>query len=132
MEIVILTFKFGNAGVLQPLVETMLQRIYPHGVVQCVQGPTHSWPGQTPGGLDHIYTNVPEKLSQVQVKFCGSSDHRLILATRYAKNLRQNIRYCKKRSYKRQLGHLYLETDQEVNGRSLHDRHECSIRCCGY
>ena len=59
--------------------------------------------------------NVPEKLSQVQVKFCGSSDHRLILATRYAKNLRQNIRYCKKRSYKRQLGHLYLETDQEVN-----------------
>ena len=31
---------------------------------------------------------------------CGSSDHRLILATRYAKNIRQNIRYCRKRSYK--------------------------------
>ena len=87
--------KFNSAGVLQPLVDTMLQRIYPHGVIQCVQGPTHSWPGQTPSGIDHIYTNVPEKLSQVQVKVCGSSDHRLILATRYARNIKQNIRYCK-------------------------------------
>ena len=78
----------------------MIERIYPHGVVQCVQGPTHSWPGQVPSGLDHIYTSVPEKLSHVQVKVCGSSDHRLILATRYAKNIKDNIRYCKKRSYK--------------------------------
>ena len=62
--------------------------------------PTHSWPGQVPSGLDHIYTSVPDKLSQVQVKFIGSSDHRLILATRFAKNIRQNIRYCQKRSYK--------------------------------
>ena len=93
-------FKFDRAGVLQPLVDSMMERIYPHGVVQCVQGATHFWPGQTPGGLDHIYTSVPEKLSQAQVKICGSSDHRLILATRYAKNIRQNIRYCSKRTYK--------------------------------
>ena len=92
--------KFNNAGVLQPLVDTMLQRIYPLGVIQCVQGPTHRWPGQTPSVIDHIYTNVPEKLSQVQVKVCGSSDHRLILATRYARNIKQNIRYCKNHSYK--------------------------------
>ena len=92
--------KFDRAGVLQPLVDSMMQKIYPHGVVQCVKGPTHSWPGQTPSGLDHIYTSVPDKLSQVQVKVCGSSDHRLILTTRYANNIRQSIRYCKKRSYK--------------------------------
>ena len=65
-----------------------------------MQGPTHFWPGQVPSGVDHIYTNIPDKLSKVQVKGCGSSDHSLILATRYAKNIRQNIKYCKKRSYK--------------------------------
>ena len=92
--------KFGRAGNLQPLVDLLMERIYPHGVVQCVQGPTHFWPGQVPSGLDHIYTNIPDKLSKVQVKGCGSSDHSLILATRYAKNIRQNIKYCKKRSYK--------------------------------
>ena len=92
--------KFDNAGAEQPLIDLMLQRIYPHGVIQCVQGPTRSWPGQTPTGLDHIYTSAPAKLSQAQVKKCGSSDHSLVLATRYAKNMRENIRYCRKRSYK--------------------------------
>jgi hypothetical protein len=92
--------KFNKSGTLQPLVDAMFEKIYPHGVVQCVHEPTHSWPGQVPSGLDHIYTNVPEKLSPAEIKFIGSSDHRLIMATRYAKNIRQNIRYCKKRSYK--------------------------------
>ena len=76
------------------------QKTYPYGVVQCVKEPTLIWPGQVPSGLDHIYTSVPDKLSQVQVKFVGSSDHRLILATRFANNFRQNIRYCTNRSYK--------------------------------
>ena len=92
--------KFNESGVLQPLVDIMMQRIYPHGVLQCVQGPARSWPGQADSGLDHIYTNVPDKLSQVQVKVCGSSDHRFLMVTRYAKNVRQNIRYVRKRSYK--------------------------------
>ena len=30
-------FKFDRAGVLQPLVDSMMERIYPHAVVQCVQ-----------------------------------------------------------------------------------------------
>ena len=50
--------------------------------------------------MDHIYTSVPEKISQAQVRICGSSDHRLMMVTRHAKNIRQNIRYCSKRSYK--------------------------------
>ena len=87
--------KFDNAGVLQPLVDSLVQQIYPHGVVQCVQDVTHSRPGQVSSGLDHIYTNVPEKLSQVQAKIYSYSDHKLILATRHAKNIRENIRYCK-------------------------------------
>jgi hypothetical protein len=81
--------KFNRSGVLQPLVGGMMDKVYPHGVVQCVQGATHFWPGQTTSGLEHIYTNVPDKMSQVEVKICGSSDHRLILATRHCKNIRQ-------------------------------------------
>ena len=107
--------KFDRSGVLQPLVDAMMQTIYPCGVVQCVKGPTHSWPGQTPSGLDHIYTNTPDKLSQVQVKVCGSSDHRLILATRFSKNIRQNIRYCKKRSYKNFNEKAFLEEVDQIS-----------------
>ena len=46
--------KFNEAGQMQPLVDKMFESIYPHGVHQCVQGPTHSWPGTTPSGLDQI------------------------------------------------------------------------------
>ena len=56
--------KFDKAGVLQPLVDEMMQKINLHGVVQCVQGPTHIWPGQDPSGLEHIYTREPDKLSK--------------------------------------------------------------------
>jgi hypothetical protein len=78
----------------------MFEQVYPHGVYQLVQVPTRSWPGQADSGPDHIYTNCPEKLSKPVVQFRGSSDHRLIYATKYSKNIRENIRYCKKRSYK--------------------------------
>jgi hypothetical protein len=88
-----------------------------------VQGPTHSWPGQTHSGLDHINTNVPDKLSPVQVKFCGSSDHRLILATRYARNIRSSIRYCKKRLYRNFGENLFL---QEVEKISWLDVYACN------
>ena len=93
--------QFSNSGRLQPMVEKLMDSVFPHGVVQCVQAATHSWPGRRDSGLDHIYTNEPDKLSKVQVQFRGYSDHRLIIATKYAKNLKQNIRYCKKRSYKK-------------------------------
>ena len=93
----------------------MMQRIYPHGVVQCVQGPTRSWPGQSPSGLDHVYTSKPEKLSKVQVKKSGSSDHSLLLATRYTKNIKENIRYCKKRSYKHFDEQKFLEEVSNIS-----------------
>ena len=107
--------KFDNAGTEQPLVDLMMQRIYPHGVVQCVQGPTRSWPGQSPSGLDHVYTSKPEKLSKVQVKKSGSSDHSLLLATRYTKNIKENIRYCKKRSYKHFDEQKFLEEVSNIS-----------------
>ena len=52
--------KFNDSGELQPLVDRMVEQVYPHGVHQCVQVPTRSWPGQADSGPDHIYTNCPE------------------------------------------------------------------------
>ena len=107
--------KFNKAGALQPLVDVMMERIFPQGVVQCVQGITHSWPGQTPSGLDHTYTNNPGKLGPIQVIPCGSSDHRLILAIRYTKNLKQAPRYCQKRSYKNFKENLFMEEVAKIS-----------------
>ena len=93
--------KFDDAGQLQPLVDLVLENIYPHGVQQLVQVPTRSWPGQQDSCVDHIYTNTPDKISNAQAFVRGSSDHKLILATKLSKSIKQNIRYCKKRSYKK-------------------------------
>jgi hypothetical protein len=71
-------FKFTDSGQLQPLVDLLIEDIYPHGVQQCVQGATHSWPGQADSCIDLIYTNSPDKIGQAQVQFRGSSDHKLI------------------------------------------------------
>ena len=71
-----------------------MQRIYPHGVVQCV----HTLLARA--NSISTYTSKPGKLSTVQVKKSGSSDHSLVLATRYSKTIKETIRYCKKRSYK--------------------------------
>ena len=93
-------FKFTDAGQLQPLVDLLIADIYPHGVQQCVQGATHSWPGQADSCIDLIYTNTPDKIGPAQAQVRGSSDHRLVFVTKHAKNIKQNIRYVKKRSYK--------------------------------
>ena len=93
-------FKFTDAGQLQPLVDLLIADIYPHGVHQCVQGATHSWPGQTDSCIDLIFTNTPDKIGPAHAQVRGSSDHRIVFVTKHAKNIKQNIRYVKKRSYK--------------------------------
>ena len=55
----------------RPLAEELFSRIFPHGVSQLVTVPTRSWPGQPDTGIDHVYTNKPDKLSDVQVKYQG-------------------------------------------------------------
>ena len=74
--------RFNDAGQMQPLIDLILEKIYPYGVQQLVQTPTDSWPGQRDNCLDHIYTNTPDKISRAVVAVRGSSDHRLVLATR--------------------------------------------------
>ena len=108
--------RFNDAGQMQPLIDLILEKIYPHGVQQLVKTPTHSWPGQRDSCLDHFYTNTPDKISRAVVTVRGSSDHSLILATRYSKNTKQNIRYCKKRSYKNFDPDLFVHAVQQLSG----------------
>ena len=66
---------------LKSLVEELKNRIMSHGVIQCVRGTTRSWPGQADTCLDLVFTNVPEKLSEVQALVRGYSDHKLVIGT---------------------------------------------------
>ena len=69
---------------LRPLITALFSQIFPHGVTQCVTGPTRHWPNQPSSGLDHYFTNRPDKLSPVEKQFRGGSDHMFIFAVRYA------------------------------------------------
>ena len=50
---------------LRPLIELLFEKILPFGVSQCVTTATRSWPGQEDSGLDHVYSNVPTKITNV-------------------------------------------------------------------
>ena len=50
--------------------------------------------------LDHLYTNRPEKLNDIMAITNGGSDHKLIYAVRYAKDIKKSARYVKKRCFK--------------------------------
>ena len=82
------------------LLNQLCNRIYPLGVKQCVQGYTHSRPGQRHSLLDVVYTNNPQKLASVQTIGQGNSDHKIISVVRNAKNIIATSRYTKKRTYK--------------------------------
>ena len=85
---------------LKPLINELFQRIFPHSVTQCVTVPTRFVSHQTPSGLDHLYTNRPDKLTTVETFFCGGSDHKLVFAVRSSKVVKKSVRYIRKRCYK--------------------------------
>ena len=86
---------------LKPLIEELFEKIFPHGVSQMVNVPTRMWAGQSESGLDHLYTNRTEKLSDVYAEYTGGSDHKLIKVTRFSKSLQKRARYVRKRCYKK-------------------------------
>ena len=100
---------------LRPLVRELLDRIVPHGFVQVVEVFTRSWPNQDPSGLDHFWTNRPEKLSQVQAQWCGGSDHKIIFATRYTTVQITKPRLVRKRSFKNFDPQKFLEAVQKIS-----------------
>ena len=85
---------------LRPLIELLFERIIPQGFSQQVCAATHSWAGQHPSCIDHLYTNKPEKITEVQAHINGGSDHKLISVVRYAKAIKRNVRYIRKRCFK--------------------------------
>ena len=90
----------GQTYRLKPLEDALFSRVVPHGVKQCVMGATRQGSlGQADSGLDHFWTNTPEKMSQIYTRFNGS-DHKVIFGVRYSKMMKSSTRYVKKRSYK--------------------------------
>ena len=85
---------------LQPLVTALFDRIIAHGFVQLVTEATRFMVGTEPSGLDHFYTNRPNYVSAPQVIFKGSSDHRLVICTRFTKSVVDKPRIIRKRIFK--------------------------------
>ena len=65
---------------LKSLISELFMKILPYGGCQLVSGPTRFAPGQNPSGLDHIFTNTPDKISLVEKHHYGGSDHMLVSA----------------------------------------------------
>ena len=54
-----------STSILKPLFEALFSRILPNGVTQLVKEPTRISSGQLESGLDHIYSNRPDKCSEI-------------------------------------------------------------------
>ena len=52
------------------------------------------------GCIDHIYSNCPNKCSEISVLAAGNSDHLATILTKLSKEIRVKPRATKKRSYK--------------------------------
>ena len=95
---------------LKSLINVLFSRIFPYGVSQLVVGPTRHMKGQKSAGLDHLYTNIPNKITNVEKHFWGSSDHMFISAIRKSKSINCSPQYIRKRSYKHFDKHLFKRT----------------------
>ena len=84
---------------LKSLIDALFEQILPLGVFQLVQGPTRTGWGH-PSGLDHLYSNKPDKLSTMESHWTGMSDHKLIKVTRFSKSLKLSARFVRKRCFK--------------------------------
>ena len=82
------------------MTDALFHKIMPLGVSQLIKSATRVASGQPKSGLDHLYTNQPDKLSSVQTFITGMSDHKLIKFVRFAKSLKMSPRYVRKRSFK--------------------------------
>ena len=100
---------------LRPLIQELFSRIFPEGVCQCVTGPTRFWPNQQPSGLDHFYTNRPEKIVKVETLAKGGSDHLLVLAIRNTRSTISRPSYVRKRIYRKFNPCEFIEAVQQIS-----------------
>ena len=93
----------GSSGPQQPLVDALLRQVVPLGATQCAPAATWTPQGEQrgePSGLDHHWTNRPDKLSEVEALIIGKSDHKLISAVRHTKVALSGHKFVRKRCYK--------------------------------
>ena len=100
---------------LKQLNDQLFSRIFPLGVSQLVSTPTRVSPSDPPSGLDHIYSNKPEKCSDVRVEFNGGSDHKVLKITRFSKSEVRSSRYVRKRSYKNFCATKFCEAVKQLS-----------------
>ena len=105
---------------LKPLITKLFNQIFPYGVSQLVKSATRTWPGQADSGLDHIYSNKPEKLSDVHSEFMGGSDHRLLKVVRFSKSLKRSARYVRKRCFKNFKPEEFIQAVRQLSWYSLY------------
>ena len=94
---------------LRDLIDLLFDKIIPLGVSQLVKVATRYESGKPVSGLDHVYTNKPDKLSPVQTYFTGLSDHKMLKVTRYSKSFKHLPRYVRKRVFKDFDENLFIE-----------------------
>ena len=107
---------------LRSLSTELFDRILPHGFAQLISVATRVGNNQEASGLDHLYSNSLEKLSDVQVKHKGSSDHKLIYVTRFTRAVISKPRIIRKRAYKHFDQVKYLEA---IRSTSWWDVYSC-------
>ena len=100
---------------LKSLIDLLFEKIMPLGVSQLVTGATRFERGQPTTGLDHLYSNKPDKLSSTQTYFTGMYDHKLVKVIRYTKSFKQLPRYVRKRSFKHFDDASFLQKLSESN-----------------
>ena len=98
----------------------MFEKIIPHGISQLVTVATRSWSGQEESCLDHVYTNKPDKLSDIAAHRNGGSDHKVVCFTRYAKSMVRNVRYIRKRCFKNFDGAAFRREVAEMRWVDVH------------
>ena len=99
---------------LRELTSALFARIIPLGVAQLVSGATRHFPGQKSSGLDHYYTNRPDKISPVQKHHHGGSDHMLIGAIRFSRSIKNSPKYIRKRSYRNFDSNLFIQEVRQI------------------
>ena len=66
------------------------------GGTELVTGPTRA-EGEVPiTGLDHIYTNMPTKLSEVRTEWTGLCEQKIIIVRKFSKDFERTDRYTRK------------------------------------
>ena len=100
---------------VKPLINELFARIVPHGVSQLVNKATRVSSRDGVSGLDHVYSNRPNKCSEVAVNPYGESDHRVVRMTRFSKDFIRRPKLVTKRIFKNFDRDAFLQDISELS-----------------